>query len=119
MSRDSATPNLEEEADEHGTAVASTSLEDFRSTVAGFRFSPEPPTLRRSARSSRQAVLCEEEKRPVKSKVPKSAQSSKRKNGEAETVKKEKFKRSYAEPERYAHLNGLPDIIGDKLDGNS
>ena len=57
----------------------------------------------------------------MKSKVPKSAQSSKRKNGEAETVvKKKKFKRNHAEPERhYAHPNGLPDILGDELDGNS
>lgn len=119
MSHDSATPDLKEEADD--TAVASTSLENFRSTVAGFRFNTEPPMLRRSARISSQVVQCEEaeyEERPVESKVSKSIQESKRKSGDV-VKKKKKIKRGYAEPERYAHLNGLPDILGDQLDGNS
>lgn len=116
MSRDSATSDLKEEADEHDTGVASTSLENFQSTVAGFRFNPLPST-RRSARILSKVVQCEEaeyEEGSVKSKVLKSTQSK-----SSDVVKRKKKKRGYAEPERYAHLNGLPDILGDELDGNS
>jgi len=122
MSRDSATPNSKGETNELDTAVASTSLVSFRSAVAGFRFNPESPTLRRSSGKSRQVEklgLCDETEYGQLSVENKSVQSNKRRIGEAETVvkKKKKPKRSYAEPQRYAHLNGLSDILGDELDG--
>ncbi len=122
MSRDSATPNSKEETDELDTAVASTSLVSFRSAVAGFRFNSESPTLRRSSGKSRQVEklgLYEETECGQLSVENKSTQSNKRKTGEAETAvkKRKKPKRGYAEPQRYAHLNGLPGILGDELDG--
>ena len=124
MSCHSATRNSKEETDELDTAVASTSLVSFRSAVAGFCFNPESPMLRRSSGESRQVEklgLCKETEFGQTSVENKSTQSSKRKVDEAKTAsvvkKKKKPKRSYAEPQRYAHLNGLPDILGDELDG--
>ena len=113
---------MKEEGD-GDTAVASTIVETFRSTVAEFHFNPEPSKLRRSARISSQVVQCEGaeyEEGLMKSNAPKTIQSSKRKSSDPGVVKrKKKIKRGYAEPGRYAHLNGLPDILGDELDGNS
>jgi hypothetical protein len=109
-----------EEEEEDGTMLTPTnSITTFQATLAKYRFSTELPAFRRSNQDS--SLLLEEEgvaDNTSRSNVLEPPRGKKLRNGDTElSPKKKKPKRGYAEPERYAHLNELPDIIAPELDG--
>ncbi|KIL64257.1 hypothetical protein M378DRAFT_11630 [Amanita muscaria Koide BX008] len=101
--------------------------DDTSIAPASIALSTELPTLRRSARTPSlkkfdRLLLSDEEvveyEEPT-SKSEAATKSTKRKKGDpasGPSAKKKKLKRGYAEPEQYAHLNELPDILAPELD---
>jgi TDG/mug DNA glycosylase family protein len=110
----------------------------FRNRLANFSFTPTPQTLRRSPRKSSSASKNDRSSntdklaRHIKSEPTSPTRTPKRRrsqkvNGDLNDndaepkspEKKLKLKRGYAPPEKYAHLNLLPDHLGVGLDGKS
>ncbi|PFH47724.1 hypothetical protein AMATHDRAFT_66979 [Amanita thiersii Skay4041] len=121
--------------DEASLSVAASSVSTFQSVVSGFAFaSTDGKTLRRSSRLIKRATNCKVENTAVELSEEKTTKSSasavelepgtsikirKRKSLTGLTrinSTKKKQKRGYADPEKYAHLNGLRDVLGMELD---
>ncbi|KAF8624536.1 hypothetical protein AX15_005844 [Amanita polypyramis BW_CC] len=113
---------LNEELDDGDMGVSSASLAKFQLTIAKYGFTSESPNFSRSTRESKARKLNdppshggEESEEQVNMRQTPQSRNNKRKGDEHKLARK-KPKRGCAEPERYAHLDGLSDILGNELD---